>query len=144
MQASQTITRKSASNLAMAFVLLPKDKRDGMSALYAFCREFDDIADDESVPVRARAEKLGQWRDNAVECYGQGRRTVHDVVCASQHFVRERPFKALLIATGVGVIAAGGVLLGRLSMRRIREQPLKSVLIAAGGGFLIGRLWMRR
>ena len=53
MQESRTITRKSASNLALAFVLLPKAKRDGMSALYAFCREVDDVADDESVPVGA-------------------------------------------------------------------------------------------
>ncbi len=46
MQTSQSITRKSASNLALAFVLLPKEKREDMSALYAFCREVDDIADE--------------------------------------------------------------------------------------------------
>jgi phytoene synthase len=62
MQDSQTITRKSASNLALAFVLLPKAKRDGMSALYAFCREVDDVADDESVPVPQRREQLAAWR----------------------------------------------------------------------------------
>ena len=62
MQESQTITRKSASNLALAFVLLPKEKRDGMSALYAFCREVDDVADEESVPVAKRREQLAAWR----------------------------------------------------------------------------------
>jgi len=62
MQESRTITRKSASNLALAFVLLPKAKRDGMSALYAFCREVDDIADNESVPVERRREQLAAWR----------------------------------------------------------------------------------
>ena len=35
MEASQAITRKSASNLALAFVLLPSEKRNGMAALYA-------------------------------------------------------------------------------------------------------------
>ena len=50
MQHSRAITRKSASNLALAFVLLPRPKRDAMSALYAFCRAVDDVADDESVP----------------------------------------------------------------------------------------------
>ena len=49
---------KSASNLALAFVLLPRAKRDGMSALYAFCREVDDVADEESVPVETRRERL--------------------------------------------------------------------------------------
>jgi len=62
MQQSRAITRKSASNLALAFVLLPKAKRDGMSALYAFCREVDDVADDESVPVPQRRAQLAAWR----------------------------------------------------------------------------------
>ena len=58
MQESRAITRKSASNLALAFVLLPRAKREGMSVLYAFCREVDDIADDESAPVERRREQL--------------------------------------------------------------------------------------
>ena len=62
MQESRAITRKSASNLALAFVLLPKAKRDGMSALYAFCREVDDAADNESLPVPQRREQLAAWR----------------------------------------------------------------------------------
>jgi phytoene synthase len=64
MQESRNITRKSASNLALAFVLLPKAKRDGMSALYAFCREVDDVADDESVPVEERRTQLAEWRED--------------------------------------------------------------------------------
>jgi phytoene synthase len=65
MQESRTITRKSASNLALAFVLLPKPKRDAMSALYAFCREVDDVADEESVLVEKRREQLAAWREDA-------------------------------------------------------------------------------
>jgi phytoene synthase len=64
MEESRTITRKSASNLALAFVLLPRAKRDGMSALYAFCREVDDVADDESSPVERRREQLAAWRED--------------------------------------------------------------------------------
>src|SRR6202795_4636159 len=62
MQHSRAITRKSASNLALAFVLLPKAKRDAMSALYAFCREVDDVADDELQPVADRRSRLAAWR----------------------------------------------------------------------------------
>jgi phytoene synthase len=62
MQASRNITRKSASNLALAFILLPREKRDAMSALYAFCREVDDVADEESIPVETRRERLAAWR----------------------------------------------------------------------------------
>jgi 15-cis-phytoene synthase len=64
MQESRNITQKSASNLALAFILLPKAKRDGMSALYAFCREVDDVADDESMAVGTRRAQLAAWRDD--------------------------------------------------------------------------------
>jgi phytoene synthase len=69
MQVSESITRKSASNLALAFVLLPKEKRAGMSALYAFCREVDDVADDEAVPIEERRARLAAWRtDIRIAC----------------------------------------------------------------------------
>jgi 15-cis-phytoene synthase len=64
MEESRTITRKSASNLALAFVLLPRAKRDGMSTLYAFCREVDDVADDEISPVERRRDQLAAWRED--------------------------------------------------------------------------------
>jgi phytoene synthase len=62
MQHSRAITRKSASNLALAFVLLPKTRRDAMSALYAFCREVDDVADEDSAPTEQRRHELSRWR----------------------------------------------------------------------------------
>jgi len=71
MQESRAITRKSASNLALAFILLPKAKRDGMSALYAFCREVDDVADDEGVPVDRRRAALAAWRTDVRRACGQ-------------------------------------------------------------------------
>jgi phytoene synthase len=64
MQESQAITQKSASNLALAFVMLPKARRDAMSVLYAFCREVDDVADEEQVPTEKRREQLGAWRED--------------------------------------------------------------------------------
>ena len=62
MQQSRQITRQSASNLALAFILLPKAKRDDMSALYAFCRSVDDVADEDALPVEQRRQTLAQWR----------------------------------------------------------------------------------
>ena len=64
MQESRTITQKSASNLALAFILLPKPRRDAMSVLYAFCREVDDVADEDLVPVEKRREQLAAWRED--------------------------------------------------------------------------------
>ena len=75
MDHSRAITRKSASNLALAFVVLPRAKRDAMSALYAFCREVDDVADDESVPTETRRARLAEWRaDVRLACENQSPR----------------------------------------------------------------------
>jgi len=69
---SRVITRKSASNLALAFLLLPRAKRDAMSALYAFCREVDDVTDNESTPVEKRRAQLAAWRaDVRRACAGE-------------------------------------------------------------------------
>jgi phytoene synthase len=62
MQHSRALTKKSASNLALAFILLPREKRDAMSALYAFCRAVDDVADEDNVPLLQRREQLAAWR----------------------------------------------------------------------------------
>ena len=69
---SEQITRKSASNLALAFILLTPEKRAAMSALYAFCRQVDDAADEDSIPVDQRRKTLAAWRaDIAAACEGR-------------------------------------------------------------------------
>lgn len=71
MEQSRQITRQSASNLALAFILLPRPKRDAMSALYAFCRQVDDVADEDSAPVEQRRRALAEWRaDIRATCEG--------------------------------------------------------------------------
>ncbi len=72
MQVSEAITKKSASNLALAFILLPPPKRQAMCALYAFCREIDDVADEESNPVTERRLALQSWREDIRKaCQGE-------------------------------------------------------------------------
>jgi phytoene synthase len=90
MQESRTITQRSASNLALAFVLLPKAKREGMSALYAFCREVDDVADDESVPVVDRRRHLLAWRDDVRKAC-DGRQPEFRVNCELQAVIQRHP-----------------------------------------------------
>ena len=87
MQQSRAITRKSASNLALAFVLLPKAKREGMSALYAFCREVDDVADEETRPVQERRDRLAAWRED-VRLACEGGRPVFPVNLELQPVIR--------------------------------------------------------
>lgn len=69
---SEAITRRSASNLALAFVLLPAEKRRAMAALYAFCREVDDVADEPIRPIKERRRHLAAWREDiARACRGE-------------------------------------------------------------------------
>lgn len=61
---SESITRKSASNLALAFVMLPPDRRHDMAVLYAFCRQVDDVADEETCSIEERRRQLARWRSD--------------------------------------------------------------------------------
>lgn len=52
-------------------MLLPPEKRQAMIALYAFCRQVDDIADDETLPLAYRRTELERWRvETRVACAG--------------------------------------------------------------------------
>lgn len=64
LQHSRALTKKSASNLALAFILLPQEKRDAMAGLYAFCRAVDDVADEDAVAPEKRREQLADWRQD--------------------------------------------------------------------------------
>ena len=52
---------KSGSSFYYSFRFLPPDRRRAITALYAFCREVDDIAD-EVADVNIARSKLGWWR----------------------------------------------------------------------------------
>jgi phytoene synthase len=55
------VARKRARNFYYSFVVLPREQRDAMCAVYAFMRYCDDIADDPDIKLD-RAEMLERWR----------------------------------------------------------------------------------
>jgi len=55
-------TRGSGSSFFYAFLFLPEDQRRAIMALYAFCREVDDIAD-EIKEQEVALPKLAFWRE---------------------------------------------------------------------------------
>lgn len=57
------ITRKAARNFYYAFLVLPRRKRDALSAVYAFMRHADDISDDPALPILEKRARLQQWLD---------------------------------------------------------------------------------
>jgi squalene synthase HpnC/squalene synthase HpnD len=57
----QRIVKAAHSNFYYAFFLLPKPKRDALTALYAFMRLVDDVAD-EGDQVADKQRNLAKWR----------------------------------------------------------------------------------
>ena len=70
------IARAAHSNFYYAFFLLPKPKRDGLAALYAFMRLVDDVAD-EGADLAAKQRGLARWRA-ALDQYITGQDQVFD------------------------------------------------------------------
>ncbi len=55
------IVEDAGTSFYWAMRLLPADRRDAMFAVYAFCREVDDIADGD-LPVEDKRKGLDEWR----------------------------------------------------------------------------------
>ena len=61
--------RQSGSSFYYSFMFLPKDKRRAITALYAFCREVDDVVD-ECADEHVARTALNWWRTQVAEIYG--------------------------------------------------------------------------
>ena len=59
----------SGSSFYYAFLFLPPERRRAITALYAFCREVDDVVDECSDPSLARAT-LDWWRGEIAKLFG--------------------------------------------------------------------------
>ena len=59
---------KSGSSFYYSFRLLPPERRRAITALYAYCREVDDVVDEVHDPGVARA-KLAWWRTEVAAVY---------------------------------------------------------------------------
>lgn len=58
------ITRRAAKNFYYGFIVLPAEKRNALSAVYAFMRHADDITDEPGDPQQKR-QKLTEWLEAA-------------------------------------------------------------------------------
>ena len=59
----------SGSSFYYSFLFLPPERRRAITALYAFCREVDDVVDECTDPQAARS-KLAWWRAELAGTYG--------------------------------------------------------------------------
>lgn len=67
-QYCQQKATQSGSSFTISFIFLPKTQRQAMTALYAFCREVDDIVD-ECTDYSVAQTKLNWWKSEITNLY---------------------------------------------------------------------------
>lgn len=91
-------TAASGSSFALAFRFLPRARREAITAVYAYCREVDDIADECRDPLLAQS-KLDWWRGELAALYaGQPSHPVTRALAPaiSAYHLPHEDFEALL------------------------------------------------
>ncbi|MGH6619914.1 MAG: squalene/phytoene synthase family protein, partial [Alphaproteobacteria bacterium] len=94
----RSVVQAVGSSFYGAMRTLPKDRRDAMFAIYAFCREIDDIADD-PMPKGERAAALAGWRGEIDRLYdGQPRKPTARALLEpiARYALRKEDFAALI------------------------------------------------
>ena len=61
---SRSVARAAARNFYYAFLVLPRHKRDALSAVYAFMRHCDDISDQPGLSQQERRARLDFWLES--------------------------------------------------------------------------------
>jgi phytoene synthase len=89
----QEKTARSGSSFYYSFLFLPQNQRRAITALYAFCREVDDVVDECQDPQIA-ATKLAWWRQELSGLYaGKPQHPVSQALqsaCAEFHLPEEQ------------------------------------------------------
>jgi phytoene synthase len=87
------------SSFYAAMRVLPKAQRDGMFALYAFCRSVDDVADERNLATPAeRLAELDRWRADVAAIYdGRQPGNLADLAEAVRRYgLRRKDFDAVI------------------------------------------------
>jgi len=85
-QYCQEKAAKSGSSFYYSFMFLPKQKREAITALYAFCREVDDIVD-ECTELKVAQVKLAWWKDEVRNLYLN--KPIHPVTKALEPVIKQ-------------------------------------------------------
>jgi 15-cis-phytoene synthase len=86
---------QSGSSFTVSFIFLPKKQREAMTALYAFCREVDDVVD-ECTDYTVAQTKLNWWKSEIANLYANTPQhpvtkalqpVIHQFNLAQEHFL---------------------------------------------------------
>ncbi len=111
--------RRAGSSFYWAMRLLPRERREAMFALYAYCRALDDIADGDAAEAVKR-DQLQAWR-RELDALFDGRPS-HPVACAlvgpvHRYDLERAPLQALI--DGMEMDVAGGMVAPPLAELRL-------------------------
>ncbi len=85
------VTAKSKSNFYYAFFFLPRDQREALEAIYAYCRLVDDVVDEEA-PVEKKLAGIAHWRRELDAVFGDGTPS-HPVASQLREAVKRFPVR---------------------------------------------------
>ena len=85
------LTTRSKSNFYYAFLFLPRERREALEAVYAYCRLVDDVVDEEA-PVAKKLQGIARWREELDAVYGDAAPT-HPVSERLRATVRRFPIR---------------------------------------------------
>src|SRR3954469_20231783 len=63
------LSQQSHSNFYYAFLFLPRERREALEAVYAYCRLVDDVVD-EDAPVDKKLAGIEHWRHELDAVFG--------------------------------------------------------------------------
>src|SRR6516162_9086115 len=86
------LTTRSQSNFYYAFLFLPREKREALEAVYAYCRLVDDVVDEEA-PVAQKLEGIAHWRRELDLVYGADAQPAHPVTAKLREAVQRFPIR---------------------------------------------------
>ncbi|MGZ8271894.1 MAG: presqualene diphosphate synthase HpnD [Methylophilus sp.] len=86
LQYCQQKTSESGSSFTLSFLFLSKNRKHAMTALYAFCREVDDVVD-ECTDLSVAQTKINWWKEEINKLYDNVPQ--HPVTKALQPFISQ-------------------------------------------------------
>lgn len=154
-RACHDVVRQSGSNFAIAFWLLPRDKRQAMDAMYAFARHTDDLGDGGAASTDERTDRLRTWRDqlkaalahqpcsspllpalaDAVERFQIPPQLLMDILDGVERDLTQSRYGTWDELAGYCYQVAGAVGLACIRIWGVRDEPPREAAIACGEAF---------
>jgi len=94
----EAVVQAAGTSFFRGMRILPPDRRAAMYAVYAFCRQVDDVAD-EPAPLEDKARRLAEWRDRIAAVYAghPDNAVTRELARAVQAYaLREEDFRAVI------------------------------------------------